>query len=169
MKVSLIAAVAANGAIGRDNDLIWHLPDDMKFFKETTRGHHVIMGRKNWESIPHNYRPLPGRPNIVVSRNSEYEVVDAELVQTIEAGLEIARKNGEDEAFVIGGGQIYRMALNKDLVDHMYITHVNHDFEADVFFPEFDASEWSEHEMDTHPIDERHKHSFRIVRYDRVR
>ena len=94
MKVSLIAAVADNGVIGKDNDLVWSLPDDMSFFKASTRGRHVIMGRRNYESIPHKYRPLPGRPNIILSRNSDYDASPAALVTSLDEALEIARKLG---------------------------------------------------------------------------
>ena len=108
MKVSLIVAVAENGVIGKDNDLIWHLPKDMRFFKETTMGHHVIMGRKNFESIPHKYRPLPDRTNIVITRQSEYKAEGCIVVNSVETALEIAKNNGDIEHFIIGGGQIYR-------------------------------------------------------------
>ena len=92
MKVSLIVAVSENGVIGKDNDLIWHLPKDMRFFKETTMGHHVIMGRKNFESIPHKYRPLPDRTNVVITRQSDYKAEGCVVVNSVEAALEIAKK-----------------------------------------------------------------------------
>ena len=165
MKISIIAAVGMNGAIGKDNNLLWRLPDDMKFFRDTTLGHHVIMGRKNWESIPHNFRPLPERTNIVVSRDAEYVAEKATVVQSIEAALEIAHVNGEDEAFIIGGGEIYKMAMENNLASTMYITHVRHSFEADVYFPPYDPDEYEFEILSEHQPDEKHDYEFVIVKY----
>ena len=167
MKVSLIAAVADNGVIGKDNDLVWSLPDDMSFFKASTQGRHVIMGRRNYESIPHKFRPLPGRSNIVLSRNEDYKADGADLVTSLEDALSIAREACESEAFIIGGGQIYSMALEADIIDTMYITHVHGTPEGDAFFPEFDPSNWTLTVLDDHPSDERHDFSFTICQYDR--
>ncbi len=167
MRVSLIAAVADNGVIGKENDLVWSLPDDMSFFKASTSGRHVIMGRRNYESIPHKFRPLPGRPNIVMSRNSEYDSRGASLVTSLEDALEIAREAGESEAFIIGGGQIYTMALDARVVDTMYITHVHGEPDGDAFFPEFDSTQWTLTVLDYHPADDRHEFSFTICKYDR--
>ena len=167
MRVSLIAAVADNGVIGKDNDLVWSLPDDMSFFKASTSGRHVIMGRRNYESIPHKFRPLPGRPNIVMSRNSEYDSGGAALVTSLEDALKIAREAGESEAFIIGGGQIYTMALDAGVVDTMYITHVHGEPDGDAFFPEFDSTQWTVTVLDNHPADDRHEYSFTICKYDR--
>mgnify|MGYP001212874720 FL=1 len=167
MRVSLIAAVADNGVIGSDNDLVWSLPDDMSFFKASTSGRHVIMGRRNYESIPHKFRPLPGRPNIVMSRNSEYDSGGAALVTSLEDALKIAREAGESEAFIIGGGQIYTMALDARVVDTMYITHVHGEPDGDAFFPEFDSTQWTLTVLDNHPSDDRHEYSFTICKYDR--
>ena len=167
MRVSLIAAVADNGVIGKDNDLVWSLPDDMSFFKASTSGRHVIMGRRNYESIPHKFRPLPGRPNIVMSRNSEYDSGGAALVTSLEDALKIAREAGESEAFIIGGGQIYTMALDAGVVDTMYITHVHGEPDGDAFFPEFDSTQWTLTVLDNHPADDRHEYSFTICKYDR--
>lgn len=167
MIVSSIAAVAENGAIGKDNDLIWDLPDDMRFFMTTTKGHHVIMGRRNYESIPHQYRPLKGRVNVVVTRSDNYDAEGAIIVNSIEEGIALARKAGEEEVFVIGGGQIYDLALQKGLVDKQYITHVHASFEADTFYPAFDLKEWKSKVISEHQADERHPHSFTIVEYSR--
>ena len=167
MRVSLIAAVADNGVIGKDNELVWSLPDDMSFFKASTRGRHVIMGRLNYESIPEKYRPLPGRPNIVMSRNAEYDAGEAALVTSLESALDLAREAGETEAFIIGGGQIYSMALDAGVVDTMYITQVHGELEGDAFFPEFDREEWTLSVLDDHPADERHEFHFTICKYDR--
>jgi dihydrofolate reductase len=169
MCVSLIAAVADNGVIGNDNDLAWSLPDDMSFFKASTIGRHVIMGRINYESIPHKYRPLPGRPNIILSRNSEYDAAPAVLSNSLEKAIQIARDAGETDCFIIGGGQIYKIALELDVVDKMYITHVHGTPEGDAFFPKFDASLWEMSVIDNHPSDERHEFSFTICAYHRIK
>ena len=168
MRVSLIAAVAANGVIGKDNDLIWTLRDDMAFFKATTKGHHVIMGRKNWESIPERFRPLPGRPNIVLSRDGDYDTEGAVCLTSLEGALDVARKAGEDEAFIIGGAQIYRLALEAGVVDTMYLTHVEREYEGDTFFPEFEATDWKAQPMFRHVADERNEAPFTVQRYDRL-
>ena len=167
MRVSLIAAVADNGVIGKDNDLVWSLPDDMSFFKASTSGRHVIMGRRNYESIPHKFRPLPGRPNVVMSRNKEYDAGDAALTTSLEAALDVARKAGETEAFIIGGGQIYSIALEAGLIDTMFITHVHGEPDGDALFPEFDREQWTLRVLDDHPSDDRHEFSFTICQYDR--
>jgi len=167
MKVSLIVAVGENLEIGKDNDLLWHLPKDMRFFTQTTKGHHVIMGRKNWESIPLKYRPLSDRTNIVVSRKKEMKFEGGEHVRTIKEGIDLARQNGDDEAFIIGGGQIYSAALNDELIDTMYITRVHSAFNADTYFPEIDFSKWKEVSSTHFETDEKNKHSFTIYTYDR--
>lgn len=168
MTVTAIAAVSDNYAIGKDNDLIWSLPKDMRFFRETTMGHHVIMGRMNFESIPHKWRPLRGRPNIVVTRQLDYQAEGAQVVNTIKDGIEISREKGEEETFIIGGGQIYKIALDAGLVDKMYITHVHGTFDADVYFPEFDTAKWTKKVLAEHPVDDEHEYSFTICEYTRI-
>lgn len=168
MRVSLIAAVAANGVIGKDNDLIWTLRDDMAFFKATTKGRHVIMGRRNWESIPERFRPLPGRPNIVLSRDGGYVTEGAHCCMTLQDALDVARVAGEDEAFIIGGAQIYRLALEAGVVDTMYLTHVDREYEGDTWFPEFDRAAWNAQPMFRHAQDDRNEASFTVQRYDRL-
>ncbi len=166
MIVSLIVAKAENNAIGKNNDLIWHLPYDMNFFKTTTKGHHVIMGRKNFESIPEKYRPLPGRPNIVVTTQDAYEANGATIVSTIEEGLEIAKQANDDEPFIIGGGQIYKYAIDNGMVDKLYITFVHESFDADVYFPEVDLTKWQKTSELFHPKDEKHAHGFTICAFE---
>lgn len=168
MKVSLIVAKAENEAIGKNNDLIWHLRDDMRYFSNTTKGHHVIMGRMNYDSIPEKYRPLPDRTNIIVTRNPEFLVEDCISVNSIELGLQIAKEEGDDEAFIIGGGQIYKTALDRDLVDKLYITYVHHEFDADVFFPEYDKAKWKKTSEIFHPKDEKHEYAFSFVTYEKA-
>lgn len=162
MKVSLIVAVSQNGMIGKDNDLIWHLPKDMKFFKDTTLGHHVIMGRKNFESIPHKFRPLPNRTNIVITRQSDYKAEDSIVVNSVEESLKVAKSNGENEAFIIGGGQIYKLALEANLIDKIYLTRIHHSFDGDTFFPEL-SSDWEEIKREDCFKDDNHKYDYSFV------
>ncbi len=165
MKISMIAAVAENRVIGKDNDLVWRLPDDMKYFMETTQGYHVIMGRKNYESIPHKFRPLPNRTNIIVTRQNNYRADNCIITHSIEEALNYAREHNQQEVFVIGGGQIYTQAL--PLADKLYITEVKHSFAGDAFFPEFARAEWQETSRVPHPKDERHAYAFDYVIYER--
>ena len=162
MKVSLIVAASENGVIGKDNDLIWHLPKDMRFFKDTTMGHHVIMGRKNFESIPHKFRPLPNRTNVVITRQTAYKADGCMVVSSIEGALQIAKHNGEDEAFIIGGGQIYKLALEANLVDKIYLTKVHHSFEGDTFFPALNK-DWKEISRIQNQADEKHLYNFDFI------
>ena len=166
MKVSLIVAVAENGVIGKDNDLIWHLPKDMRFFKETTLNHHVIMGRKNFESIPHKYRPLPNRTNVIITRNSDYKAEGCVVVNSVKQGLEVAKENGDKEPFIIGGGQIYKLALENNLVDKIYLTKVHHTFDGDTFFPELN-NEWKEVNKTVNKADEKHAYDYDFITLER--
>ena len=165
MIISMIAAVAANRVIGKDNDLVWRLPDDMKYFMETTKNHFVIMGRKNYESIPHKYRPLPNRVNIIITEQHNYQAADCVITNTIEEALEYAEAQGQHEVFIIGGGQIYSQSLPH--AQKLYITEINENFEGDTYFPEFDHSHWDEISRKHHLKDEKHKHSFDFVIYNR--
>lgn len=164
MDVIIIAAVAANRVIGKDNDLVWHLPHDMNFFKESTKGFPVIMGRKNYESIPLKYRPLPGRLNIILSRDPMYMLSKAIVVSDLEQAIEIAEEEEKDKVFIIGGAQIYSLALELEVVDEMLITEVDAQLEGDAYFPEYNASEWDKELLLQHPVDEHHKYAFSIYR-----
>jgi dihydrofolate reductase len=137
--LALIAAVARNGAIGKDNQLLWHLPEDMKFFRETTRGATVIMGRKTWESLPERFRPLPGRRNIVVTRQADYVAPGAEIAAGLEPALCLA---GDARTFVIGGAELYSLALPR--ADALVLTEVDVAPEADAFFPPVARDVWEE-------------------------
>lgn len=137
--VSLIAAVGSNGAIGKGNLLLWSIPEDMAYFKQVTLGRPVIMGRKTWESLPPRFRPLPGRSNVVVSRNPDYAVPGAILALSLEAALAAA---GAGEVFVIGGAELYAQSL--PLADRLYLTRVEDAPEADAFFPAPPAEQWRE-------------------------
>jgi dihydrofolate reductase len=138
--VALIAAVGLNRAIGRKGGLLWRLPEDMRHFREKTRGKPVVMGRKTWESLPEAFRPLPGRVNIVVSRNRGYPVRGALLAASLEDALLTA--TGAPEVFVIGGAELYRQAI--PLARRLYLTEIADGPEADTFFPEVSADEWEE-------------------------
>ena len=137
--VFLIAAVARNNAIGKDGALPWHLPEDMKYFRETTRGKPVIMGRKTWESLPERFRPLPGRTNIVLSRNGNYAANGATVVASLEEALHAAAD--AEEVFVIGGAELYRQAL--PIAQRLYLTELATDFAGDAFFPEHADDAWA--------------------------
>ena len=167
MKVSLIVAVSENGVIGKDNDLIWHLPKDMRFFKETTMGHHVIMGRRNFESIPHKYSPLPNRTNVVITRQADYIAKGCVVVNSVEAALEIAKQNGDSEPFIIGGGQIYKLALEAKMIDKIYLTKIHHSFDGDTFFPELDNS-WEEVERTDCKSDEKHAYDYCFLTFEKI-
>ncbi|MEZ4922340.1 MAG: dihydrofolate reductase [Crocinitomicaceae bacterium] len=162
--VKLIVAIASNRAIGKDNDLIWHLPADMRFFTETTKGNIVIMGRRNWNSIPDKYRPLSDRLNVVVSRDTSFTDEGCVAYNTIEEAIS-AYKNDPRDTYIIGGGQIYKYALDHDLIDQMYITKIDASFDADTFFPEFDESGWTSEMIMDHPTDEKNPHSFKVWKY----
>lgn len=146
----LIAAVAENRAIGRDNQLLWHIPEDMAHFRTLTAGQTVIMGRKTWESLPPRFRPLPGRRNIVISRQTDYAAPGAELAASLENALALASTAGT--AFIIGGEQIYRQAL--PLAQRLEITEVALQPEADAWFPEIPASDWLVTQRDALPATE---------------
>jgi dihydrofolate reductase len=152
MKVSIIAAVAKNRVIGNCNALPWRLQTDSRFFRMMTIGHHVIMGRKTYQSIG---KPLAGRPNIVVSRDPGFEA-RCPVATSVEAALLVARESGETEAFVIGGAEIYRLAL--PLADTLYITKVLANVEGDAFFPRFDESEWKVRPVMRVAADENNEH-----------
>ncbi len=143
LPLSLIAAHAENRVIGIENSMPWHLPGDFKYFKATTLGKPIIMGRKTWDSLG---RPLPGRLNIVVSRQAGLELAGAEVFASLEEALlraeQWAREKGVDELMLIGGAQLYGQALEKGLVSRMYLTRVELSPEGDAWFPEFDREQW---------------------------
>jgi Dihydrofolate reductase len=167
MIISLIAALTENRVIGKNNDLPWSLPDDMKYFMKTTTGHHVIMGRKNYESLPKKFQPLPNRTNIVVTRQKDFVAPQCHVVHSINEGIEIARKNNETEVFIIGGAEIYSQGLAA--TQRMYLTEIKtHLSDADTFFPAFRKEEWREVSRQAHAADERHSYAFDFVIYERA-
>lgn len=165
MIVSLIAALTRNRVIGVNNGLPWHLPDDMKYFMQTTKGHHVIMGRKNYDSIPEKFRPLPNRTNIVVTRQPKLSLPGCTVVHSVEEAVEIARKAGEPELFIIGGSAIYQLGL--PMADRLYLTEIKAELAGDITFPPVNAKEWKETSRVPHGIDARHAYAFDFVIYDR--
>ena len=168
MIISLIVAVPENGVIGKDNQLIWHLPKDMKFFMETTSNHPVIMGRKNYESIPEKYRPLKNRENIIITRNKGFKADGCAVVHSLEDSIEYVKNNiSTKEVFIIGGGEIYKRFLDKNLIDRMYITHIKSTFDGDTFFPKLDFSKWTSSKIMTHKKDEQNPHDFEVVEYNK--
>jgi dihydrofolate reductase len=140
--ISLIVAASENNVIGKNNSLIWHLPADMKFFKEKTTGHCIITGRKNYESIPEKFRPLPNRTNIVITRQKDYSAPGALIVNSLEEAIEKAKQKCEGELFIIGGGEIFKESMR--FANRIYFTKIYHSFEGDVFFPEISADQWIE-------------------------
>ena len=138
--ISLVVAVAKNRAIGKDGHLLCHLPEDMRHFREVTLGKPVIMGRKTWESLPEAFRPLPGRHNIVVSRNAAYQAEGATVATSLEEAL--AQAGNADQVSIIGGADIFRLAL--PIADILDMTEIEADFDADTFFPEFQLEDWQE-------------------------
>lgn len=165
MILSIIVATSANHVIGRDNDLIWHMPADMKYFKEKTSGHCVITGRKNYESIPEKFRPLPNRTNIVVTRQIDYKAPGAQVASSIDEAIAIAKKTGDKEVFIIGGAEIYKQSIS--FVNRLYITRIHHEFEGDAFFPEVDLEMFKLTESIAHQADEKNKYHYTFETYDR--
>ena len=128
-------------------------------------GHCIITGRKNYESIPEKFRPLPGRTNIVVTRNKDYSALGAEVVNTLEEAIQLAKSKNETEVFIIGGGEIFKETLIKNLVDVLYVTEIHHSFDGDVSFPVIDKTKWKEVNRTKIPADEKNKFDFDFVTY----
>lgn len=146
-EIILIVAVARNRVIGKDNQLLWSIPEDMAHFKRLTAGHAVLMGRKTWESLPERFRPLPGRRNIVISRQPTYTAPGAELADSLEKGIALA--STAEKLFIIGGAQIYAQSMA--LADRLEITEVDLAPEGDAWFPEISAVDWQETEKTAGP------------------
>jgi len=157
--VSIIAAMDRKRGIGVDNKLPWRLSADLKRFRELTMGHHIIVGRKTFESIIQiGGRPLPGRRMIVVTRNKNYIAEGCDVAHSVEDATRLARERGESEVFICGGAEIYAESIG--IADRMYLTFVDAEVAADTFFPEFDEQEWSEREISYQPADEKNQYPF---------
>ena len=158
--ITMIAAAAENNALGKDNDLVWHLPDDFKRFKALTTGHHIIMGRKTFESFPN---PLPNRTHVIVTRQKDYAPAGAVVTNSLNEALAVAQ--GDDQPFIIGGGEIYHLGMEKaDLIE---LTRVHGSFEADTFFPEIPEEDWTLIAEEFHPADDKHNYAFTYLTYKR--
>ncbi|WP_224996535.1 dihydrofolate reductase [Cesiribacter sp. SM1] len=157
---SIIVARADNGVIGKDNGLIWHMPHDLKFFKETTTGHYVLMGRKSYESVN---KPLPNRLNIIITRQQDYFKENCLVLHSLEEALQLAEAQKQQEVFILGGGEIYRQALDKGYVDRIYLTEIKDTFEGDTYFPELDMSQWQETRREEYQADHQNPHDYAFV------
>lgn len=151
--ITLIAAAAENNALGKDNQLVWHLPNDFKRFKQITSGHYIIMGRKTFESFP---KPLPNRTHIIITRQKNYKVEGCHVVNSIEKSIEISPK--DEEVFIIGGAEIYNQSI--DFADKIELTRVHSNFDADAYFPEINLNEWELIFEEFHTKDEKHNFDF---------
>lgn len=158
--ITIIAAIANNNALGKDNDLIWHLPADLKRFKKVTSGHHILMGRNTFESIG---KPLPNRTTVIITRNKNYKAEGCIVVDSIEKAIEVAKS--DEHIYIIGGAQIYKQAMATNLVDQLDITEVNHSFDADVYFPEIDTEIWQETSREDFSADEKNKYKYSFISY----
>jgi len=160
--ITIIAAIAKNNALGKDNDLIWHLPGDLKRFKKTTTGHSILMGRNTFESIG---RPLPNRTSIIITRNENYFKEGCLIANSLEAAIELVKE--EDQIFIIGGAQVYTYAIENNIADILDITLVHDEFEADVFFPEIDLKIWEEVAREDFKADEKNKFDYSFLRFQK--
>ena len=161
--ITIIAAIGANNELGKDNDLIWHLPADLKRFKKVTTGHAIIMGRNTFESIG---KPLPNRRSIIITRNTSYKKEGCEVVHSLEDAIELIQD--QDNAFIIGGAQIYHEAIEKNLVDQLDITEVHQDFDADVYFPFIDKATWEEVSRASFKPDEKNRYNYSFLSYKKL-
>jgi dihydrofolate reductase len=160
LKISLIVAMAKNRVIGAEGRIPWHLPNELKLFKSLTMGHHIVMGRKTYESIN---RLLPGRTTVIVTRRPDYTVPGAIVAHSVKEALDACK--ADDECFVIGGAELFRETL--PIADRIHLTVVDAEPAGDTFMPEFDTSAWQETSSQTFPADEKHAHSYRYAVYER--
>jgi dihydrofolate reductase len=166
MKISIVVAVGSKNEIGANGELLWRLPKDMQYFKEITYGHHVLMGRKTYESIPPKFRPLSGRVNIVVTRDLSKIFEGCKVVSSVEEGIKFAKDSEAEELMIIGGGEIYKSTFEK--TDKVYLTQVEATFpNADVFFPEIKKEDWKIISNEKHIADEKHKFDFEFLVLER--
>ncbi|APZ46367.1 diacylglycerol kinase [Polaribacter reichenbachii] len=161
--ITIIAAIAKNNALGKDNDLIWHLPADLKRFKKITTGHSILMGRNTFESIG---KPLPNRTTVIITRNKNYVKNDCLIANSLEEALELVKE--DDQIFIIGGAQVYTYALENNLVDALDLTLVHEEFEADAFFPEIDTKVWKQVKKEDFKADEKNKFDYSFLRFEKI-
>ena len=160
-QLSIIVAISANNAIGKNNQLLWHLPADLKHFKAITSGHPIIMGRKTYDSIG---KPLPNRRNIVITRQADLSIPNVEVVNSLQEAIALCEE--EDQVYVIGGAEIYKQALT--FVNKIYLTIVHQNYEADAFFPELNKNEWKEITKEDHPVDEKNNVAYTFSTLERL-
>ncbi len=160
MIVAHIVAKAKNNEIGKDNDLIWRLPADLKHFKNTTTGHFIITGRKNYESIG---RPLPNRTTVIITRNQDYKAEGCIVCHSLEEAIEYSKTQKQERVFIMGGGEIYKESLEKNLVDEIYLTEVKESFEADTFYPALNQDLWKEESREPYSKDEKNPFDYEFV------
>lgn len=161
MRIAIVAAMGENRAIGLGNGLPWRMPADLKYFKSLTMGHHLIMGRKTFDTVG---KPLPGRPTIVVTRQPDLAIEGVTVVNSLDAALELVSEM--DEVFIAGGAEIYRLAL--EVADRIYLTLIHHSFDADTFFPAFDESQWRLVSRTDYAADEKNPHPYSFLIFDRA-
>ncbi|MCF6242675.1 MAG: dihydrofolate reductase [Bacteroidales bacterium] len=161
IRLSIIAAIDKNNAIGYKNDLLCYLPADLKHFKELTTGHSIVMGRKTFESLPKG--ALPNRKNIVLTRNKDFNCLNCTIIHSVDELYNL--EHDKEEIFIIGGAQIYKLFINK--ADKLYLTHIHHEFEADTFFPELNQKDWEITKQEDFEADEKNKYRFSFVTYQR--
>ncbi len=162
MIISCIVATAKNNVIGKDNDIPWYLPADLKYFKKVTLGHHILMGRKCYSSIG---RPLPKRTNVIITRDPYFISSNCVVTHSIEEALEVAYDNGEEEAFIIGGGTIYEQSA--DLWDRLYLTAVDLEVEGDIYFPNIEMKDWKLIQEEPHTKDDKNEFDYSFKLYER--
>ena len=160
MKVNLIVAVSENNVIGVKNDLPWNLPNDMNYFKTKTSGHCVIMGRKNYLSIPEKYRPLQNRTNIILTNNPNFKAENCKVFNSLEKALKYSKSIKEENPFIIGGGELYKYAIQKKIVDIIYLTRIHANIKGDTFFPKLNMTNWKIIDEKRHEKDNEHKFAF---------
>jgi dihydrofolate reductase len=164
MRISILAALSSNNVIGRNNEVPWRLSTDLKRLKALSMGHHIVLGRKTFESVG---RPLPGRTNLVITRQEGYAPAGVVVVHSLEEALRIAREAGEQETFILGGAEIYAQSMH--VADRMYLTRVHAEVEGDTWFPDFDdVSEWRLTDAEHFEADEKNQYPFSFLTYDRA-
>ena len=164
MRLSIIAALSSNGVIGRNNDIPWHLSTDLRRLKALTMGHHLIMGRRTWESVG---KPLPGRVMVVITRQENYAPAGVTIVRSLDEAVDLARDAGDPEPFIAGGAEIYAQSMHR--ADRMYLTRVHAEVEGDTFFPDFDdVTEWRLTDAEHFEADEKNGYPYSFLTYDRA-
>ncbi|MBF26167.1 MAG: hypothetical protein CMP49_06650 [Flavobacteriales bacterium] len=167
MKIKLIVAASENNVIGVKNDLPWHLPNDMDFFKRMTLNTTVIMGRKNYLSIPEKFRPLKNRKNIIITKNKSFFAKDCIITNSLESAIQVGKKEKKD-IFIIGGGMVYSYAISNDLIDLIYLTRVHAKINGDTFFPEINMKQWEVINSKFHKKDKKHKYDFTFLTLKKI-